>query len=1183
MNLNKGNKRSSTHLLSKTTVALLAIGAAGSVYLLSPSLTSLEKNISDGNSPDVSLAYLQELERVNPNDPMIPYLKAKLLYEKGNFNDAMDLLNIKIQEDPEHRSLDTYILYLKTRVALAENIDNKSKEQILKEVDLELKSLSGRDFSDEQIRDIIQICYSIPDVENAYTYILKIRKQDVKTINETYSLALQTGHYDKALEIKKALYLNNETEEGYKELFSLYVEAFDPKLFTPFLKEYDGKFKDDISFIKAEIDTANRLGMYEESASLLEVLCEKEPSFDNLMLLVQTCVSRQDLDKAKDILEKLYASDDLDKEKKGSVARKLHDVYTWQSDIDNSQRLSLVLLDYDPSKDELDSGVSESRALADMENMGIFYDKSFEKGLISEDEYDDFVDVMEKAYGSDKALSSVNTLLEKDPQNEVLLGHKLRLTSYIQDYDEVINAYLELRKVRVPTSEEALYTANAYVMKGEDRKALNVLTQVENWDEENDDYMIMVSSLAWSCDDDAIAKASQNILLDRNSNDANTYQLLNSIGPISEDNLEKLITYYEKKQDIAIALELLSYSSEKGDYKLLNRMLELVRKHDTKAYTSNSILPYRAAYAMHQRDFVTAKHIYEKMLKNDSSSIEAIDGLCNIALLNGDKKEADALYKKYRNKFVSNPNTWQIAANLASELGYGNEAKAWFEMYLSVVKEPSAVDVLSYASVLEDLGYADKAYRLRRFVVKQKTAELLALDDGNVTLASIISTFMSKDKGEQVLRRELEKNAQGPVTTQYLLTLIERNDIKSAVYLRERTKLADVAINDSQKLLLAVRQKNEKEIERLLENGIGLNDAQKVDALDRISRRLEAYTLAKNTVGTSPSRDENNSLRAYAAANNQDMSRSIQAVYESITHWGLHSYRVNYHAPYSLGQLRLSTVYQTSDVPDQMALDRIENEKRIIGSITYEQDKYDLGVTADLADGLANNRLGLDFMSIYRFDERYSLTFEGGINQNSDVSHMMRVLGKDNVAELSFGANPWGREYFVLTTRYHKYKTRYSEDLGHGYDLEAMAMTPVFNADPALYGYVSALYQKNSLSSDALEKSNRLNGSYYDDSIADLESSSFISKEYKHVAVGLTTNRGDPGVPGPSVPSPRYVFDVFTGYNYTERKLDAGVSGTVGISLFNSQDELFLRTAVQTADRQGDRAFNISVGYSMVF
>ena len=89
---------------------------------------------------------------------MIPYLKAKLLYEKGNYNEVMELLDPEIKEDPDHSALDTFILYLKTRVAMADSIDNKSREQVIAETKAELDALKNRNFTAEQIREIVKIC-----------------------------------------------------------------------------------------------------------------------------------------------------------------------------------------------------------------------------------------------------------------------------------------------------------------------------------------------------------------------------------------------------------------------------------------------------------------------------------------------------------------------------------------------------------------------------------------------------------------------------------------------------------------------------------------------------------------------------------------------------------------------------------------------------------------------------------------------------------------------------------------------------------------------------------------------------------------------------------------------------------------------------------------------------------------
>lgn len=67
------------------------------------------------------------------------------------------------------------------------------------------------------------------------------------------------------------------------------------------------------------------------------------------------------------------------------------------------------------------------------------------------------------------------------------------------------------------------------------------------------------------------------------------------------------------------------------------------------------------------------------------------------------------------------------------------------------------------------------------------------------------------------------------------------------------------------------------------------------------------------------------------------------------------------------------------------------------------------------------------------------------------------------------------------------------------------------------------------------------------------------------------------------MPSFRYMIDFSTGYNFTEKKIDASVQFGAGTNVFNANDELSVKTGFQTADRQGDRAFSVSIGYYMEF
>ena len=230
---------------------------------------------------------------------------------------------------------------------------------------------------------------------------------------------------------------------------------------------------------------------------------------------------------------------------------------------------------------------------------------------------------------------------------------------------------------------------------------------------------------------------------------------------------------------------------------------------------------------------------------------------------------------------------------------------------------------------------------------------------------------------------------------------------------------------------------------------------------------------------------------------------------------------------------------------------------------------------------------------MYRFFDRYSIEAKGGINQHSALSHAMSVLGKDNYAGLELTMTPYGRETFILSGTKHSYKTRFNESLGSGFDLEATVISPVFLNDPFVNLYLTGIYQKNTLKNDPLYKTNLYNGPVLE--LADeltgeyayvyntITSESFISRRYKRIAVGTNIGHGTVQVPGHNMPSLRYLIDVSTGYNFTEKKKDATVQLGVGTSIFNANDELSVKTSFQTADRQGDRAFSVSIGYYMEF
>ena len=1182
---NKSSKKH-VHLLSKTTIALLVTATAAAVYFLTPTSTSLEEKIAKAQSPEVSLAYLNELEKVHPNAPMLPYLRAKIYYDKGNYNEVMDLLAPQIKEDPKKRSADTYILYIKTKIALAGSINNQSEEETLKEVKAEIKAFHVKDLNDDQLRELSDIALSMGMPDTAYEYLYKVKRIDSKTRKRLYNLALQAGNFKAATDYMYTEYMQDESLEKADELFALYLQSSDASLYKEFLEKYDGTFKENPVFIKKEIEIANRLGLYDDSEKLLIKLCSLDRNEENLKKLAQVSINKGNLKDASLIYDELFKNNP-----KKEYLESLHDIYSWMGDIEKCQKVSLQMLDYDATAEDAKKGISESRALADLINISVFYDYMYEKSMIDNSDIDDFVDTQEKTYGTKKTLEKLNALVENDRKNAKLHSHILRLNSYLNDYENSIKSYNSLSKLRKVTTSEAWYVSNAYIMLGDDDNALRALTNAEDWlNQADEDYLNEVASLAWSCSDRELSAKIQTILMESDSDNVNSYYLAKSIEKISKDNADKLLKLYLKNKDDVLLYELLNYGSSE-DESFLKKVLESIKPFDT--YNSIGILPYRAAIALKEKNYSQAKNLYEKMLSINPSSIEAIDGLCNVALACNNTKEAKKLYKKYKHLFAATPQTYALAANLADTVGFKKEALTWYKLSLSTNTDNNTVTLISIASLLEETGDTTRAYKIRKYLSKKKIQELLALDDSKLTFSSLVHSFKSPVTAKKILKAQLmQKDVPQNVASAYVSDLLNENHVLAAQYIRANKTISAMSKTDYEELLYALKTKDLKKIEYYVEKGSGIEDPLRYDGMKELGHNLDAYNFAKKRIGKN-TKNSDTALRSLAAADKAEQNHSLQALYTTVARWGLKKSELNYHGPYGYGEYMLSAVYQKSDTPSGFTRKSIESEKRLIGNISFDKKDFSVGISADIADGAGKQRNGILLSAMYRFFERYSIEARGGLNQHSSLSHAMSLLGKDNFVGLVLTMTPYGRETFIISGTTHKYKTRFNESLGSGYDLEATVISPVFLNDPFVNLYMTGIYQKNTLKDNPLYKTNSYNGpslvlldpqtntyGYVNDTIT---SGTFFGNEYKRVAIGTNIGHGTVQVPGHNMPSLRYMIDISTGYNFTEKKIDAALQLGAGTNVFNANDELSVRTGFQTADRQGDRAFSVSIGYYMEF
>ena len=92
----------------------------------------------------------------------------------------------------------------------------------------------------------------------------------------------------------------------------------------------------------------------------------------------------------------------------------------------------------------------------------------------------------------------------------------------------------------------------------------------------------------------------------------------------------------------------------------------------------------------------------------------------------------------------------------------------------------------------------------------------------------------------------------------------------------------------------------------------------------------------------------------------------------------------------------------------------------------------------------------------------------------------------------------------------------------------------------------------------------------------------FITDKYQKVSIGQRFEHGIVSQPGAMVPGSRYWLDTAVHFNMLEQQLEFSVNSGFGLPVFGN-DELFMKTHWQSADKNGKESLNLSIGYFLTF
>lgn len=867
---------------------------------------------------------------------------------------------------------------------------------------------------------------------------------------------------------------------------------------------------------------------------------------------------------------------------------RMHQIYRWQGKIDKALETSLLIIDDKPSETQLRDALAEAKALGDIYHEGQIFNQLAKNNQIKQNEYTDWLNALEKGQGTDVALKSVNRLRQKRPHDTALISELSRLYSYNSNHHLVVKQYHKLKRYRKPTLTEAKRFANAYIMLNQPRRALNILTVPGNWLDADPKYLQTVFSLSWDLSDKTLASMSQKQLIARSTDNLDIYRYIQLNSPFTEKDIETLVELYNRTADKELLLLAIrtAYESallrtvratyEYGDSTKMEALLALALLNDN-IKNNAEVLYYRALLAVHQDKHSEADQLFMKSLQADKWYSPAITSYLWWAIDINAQKSLRYLYDTYHLTLRGNRELWPSFAAAAQQLGEYQQADMWYRKQLIENPEPNVATLVHYASLLDMLNQKDQAYRLRLYISRHLSEELLALPDGDITLRSLIALIAGEATALELTTKKTLQKPNSKTVEEFLRYQHALKQTEAVKFWHQRTLLSNYAMPKWQELSLAIKHHDRPTMERLLTESFTLPLADRYYALQATGRHQLAWLEGQEKIGKLADIDVENQLRRIHVGQHPDKTHSIRNQYDNNYQWEINRFRVDYYAQHSNGYWRLGGDFQTAGTPDIFVGNDIDNEFRLRGRSQYQLDNSEWMLEFDLADGLGDNRYGLKASYQTALDNYWTGTIGLGLNNDIRASQPLATAGSDNLINLNLQYQPTGRKSLALNVNFHDMSTRFGDDIGTGWDGSIRASELIFFADPAWQVYGEYSMHKANLSSVPLDG---INNWHQGTNI--LTSDDFLDEKYQRISLGQRFWHGNPGAPGPTAPSPRYWFDSSVGYNLVTDQADLTLSSGLGWRIIGN-DELYFSIDWQSQDRNGDQSAKTSLGYFYAF
>lgn len=375
-----GNKQKPRiRLVNGPSLAILTLTTLWALWLISPSQNTLIQLIARSASPEVSLAFLRELNVRAPENRTVIRQLIDNYYRLGELDKALALAETILTREDLSQDWPAFETYLKLLLDKYHQTDgNTESDARLRRVIAAIDYVPEADLA----RKVADTAIELSMTRKGFKILIPHLQSGQTNYDELVSLALQNADYDSSLHLQLDAFREFETLAEAQRLFELLLVANNPQLSENFITAYSGKLSLHPEFLALTIDHSRRIGKTKLALAQSKKLLAVEPTNELLASTAELAVSAGDLPLATSLLVQLTGQDS-----NPDYLGRLHKLYRWQGHTRQALATSIRLLPFSPSESQLRDGIEEARALGDIYQESVFYSRLADNNQISRKDY----------------------------------------------------------------------------------------------------------------------------------------------------------------------------------------------------------------------------------------------------------------------------------------------------------------------------------------------------------------------------------------------------------------------------------------------------------------------------------------------------------------------------------------------------------------------------------------------------------------------------------------------------------------------------------------------------------------------------------------------------------------------------------------------------------------------------